>query len=248
MLFESDILYIDNHLLVVNKHAGHPTQADISGDLDLLSEAKAYLKKRFDKPGDVFLGLVHRLDRPVSGAIIFARTSKAASRLFEQFQKRTVQKHYLTIVEGRCVGAGIWKDYLVKKQKRVKVSKPSHPRAKFAELKWETIGYQSSLSLLRIELTTGRPHQIRAQAAHRGFPIQGDLRYGAKRKFDGRNIGLHCYRLGITHPVKKEPLSWQILPTMSIASWQRFKQNVRPDVIDREFPLSLTSDDPVLLK
>jgi len=200
---------------VINKPAGMPVQGDRSGDPDLLTLGKAYIKQTFNKPGNVFLGLVHRLDRPVSGVMVFARTSKAASRLSEQFRSHEVHKQYLAVVEGECTGSGRLVDYIVKEKQRVFITEQSHAGAREAVLLYETLVYMEGLSLVKIELITGRPHQIRIQLAHIGLPILGDLRYGASRSFDGRNLALHCYLLGVTHPTRKEPLEWCVTPPES---------------------------------
>ncbi len=214
ILREADIIYHDNHLLVANKKAGLLTQADSAGDIDLLTLAKSYIKIRYDKPGDVFLGLVQRLDRPVSGVIVLARTSKAAARLSDQFRQRLPKKRYLALVEGKCYGQGVCRDYLVKKKQRVYVVNKDTARAQYAELRWRVIGYQSNPNhcLMEIELKTGRPHQIRVQLARLGYPIVGDLRYGAKGEFDGKNMALHCGSLELTHPVLKKQMRWGALP------------------------------------
>jgi RluA family pseudouridine synthase len=212
-------VFIDNHLLVVNKPAGILSQADETGDEDMLTQGKAYLKERFNKPGNVYLGLVHRLDRPVSGVMVLARTSKAAGRLAEQFRSRTPVKKYLALVEGLCTGGGLQVDYLVKENRRVRCVSPDHPKAKRAELHWKALAYLDGISLIDLDLLTGRPHQIRVQLAGMGYPILGDLRYGARRFFDDRNLALHCYQLGIEHPIRREPMTWRVPPP---ATWNGF--------------------------
>lgn len=210
------VLYLDNHLLVVHKPAGLLVQADTTGDPDLLTLGKAFLKAEFDKPGSVFLGLVHRLDRPVSGVVVLARTSKAASRLSDQFRRRAPDKRYLALVEGRLEGEGTREDWLAKIDRRVRIVKQGHPQGKRAELKWRTLATERrrviEVSLVEVELVTGRAHQIRVQLAALGHPILGDLRYGAEREFDGRNLALHSYRLEIEHPTKREPMLFSALP------------------------------------
>jgi len=212
-----DPLHLDNHLLVVNKPAGLLVQGDVTGDVDLLTIGKAFLKERFDKPGAVFLGLVHRLDRPVSGVVALARTSKAAARLSEQFRERTPTKRYLALVEGRLTGEGTREDHLAKLDRTVRVVKPTHPEAKRAVLRWRGLATDRTrrggdLSLVEVDLVTGRAHQIRVQLAAMGHPILGDLRYGATREFDGKNLALHAHQLTLEHPTRREAMTFTAPP------------------------------------
>ena len=194
-------VYLDNHLLVLQKPPGTLSQADETGDDDLLSLAKAYLKQTFNKPGRVYLGLVQRLDRPASGLMVFARTSKAAARLTAAFRERKVHKKYLAVVEGKLVGEGRWRDHLVKESRTVRVVPEAHAKGKQALLGWRALAFETETTLVDIELETGRPHQIRVQFASRGHALLGDLRYGATRGFDGTNLALHSYLLSFPHPV-----------------------------------------------
>jgi len=216
-----EVLYEDNHLLVVNKPAGLVVQADQTGDEDLLALGKAYLKTKYGKPGAVFLALVHRLDRPASGVMVLARTSKAAARLTAQFKARTPQKRYVAIVEGRPPLSGKAVDYLRKRYPGVEVVTAGAKGAKQAVLRWKTRSTVRGLSLVEVALETGRPHQIRVQLAHRGFPLLGDFRYGATQELDGRNLALHCAAMRITHPTRKERMTWAAPPPDTWPTWAR---------------------------
>lgn len=211
-----DVLYLDNHLLVINKPPGLLAQADETGDPDVLTIGKAYLKDRFDKPGKVFLGLVHRLDRPASGVMALARTSKSAARLSEQFRNRTPEKTYLALVEGHLERKEEYVDFLLKDDRTVRVVDPDTEGAAQAVLNFE-IGAKGSwrgrpVTLVEIHLKTGRAHQIRVQFASRGFPLVGDLRYGATLEFDGRNLALHAVSLTLDHPTRDERMIWKAAP------------------------------------
>ncbi len=210
-------LYLDNHLLVVDKPAGQLVQGDITGDRDLVTEAKAFLKDTFDKPGNVFVGLVHRLDRPTSGVVVLARTSKAAGRLSEQFRGRATDKRYLAILDGVLDQAGEAVDGIVKKDEGgVRVVRADHPKAQRATLRWRTLSVESRRSLVEVELVTGRKHQIRAQLAARGAPVVGDFRYGNPTRFaDGRGIALHAHRLTVEHPTQRTPMTFASAPPPS---------------------------------
>lgn len=197
-------LYEDNHLLALCKPAGLLSQADRTGDADVVSLARAYLKAKYEKPGNVYIGLVHRLDRPVSGAMVLARTSKAARRLNDLFSERRVRKKYLAAVEGRLSGNGVMKDAIFKDSStgRVRVDPVN---GKHAILNYHTLGHIADHTIVGVELITGRPHQIRCQFAHRGLPLVGDFRYGANCEFDGKNLALHCVELGFQHPIRQKP-------------------------------------------
>lgn len=207
-----DPLYLDNHLVVVVKPAGLLAQADRTGDADLVSLTKAYLQARFERPGDVFVGPVHRLDRPVSGVTVLARTGKAAARLSDAFRERRVEKRYLAVVEGRIDGAGERADFLLKENERVRVVPADCPGARRAEMRWRAVASAGGRSLVEVELLTGRPHQARLQLAALGTPILGDLRHGARRPFDGRNLALHAWRLAFWHPVRRIAASFSAPP------------------------------------
>ena len=207
------VLYEDNHLLVVEKPANVPVQADASGDEDLLTACKRYIKEKYAKPGEVYLGLVHRLDRPVGGVMVFARTSKAAARLTEQFSAHRAMKRYAAIVEGSAPAEGRLTDWLVKNESTntTSVVKEGTPGAKQARLSYRTLARTNGLSLLDVNLQTGRPHQIRVQLSHAGFPIKGDQRYNPDAKV-GDQIRLWAYALTIAHPTLKEPMTFYALP------------------------------------
>lgn len=197
------ILYEDNHLLVVDKPAGLLTQPARAGDDSLLDRARASVKDRYGKPGNVFLGLVHRLDRNVSGVVVFARTSKAASRLAEAFRGRRVTKSYLAVVEGVTAASMALEHRLLERDGGVVVD----PAGKAARLDFQRVAVAPGASLLRVALHTGRKHQIRAQLAAAGHPIVGDPRYGRRSAHIARP-GLHAERLALAHPVGGAPLAF----------------------------------------
>ena len=207
------VLYEDNHLLVVEKPANVPVQADASGDEDLLTACKGYIKEKYQKPGEVYLGLVHRLDRPVGGVMVFARTSKAAARLTEQFSAHRSEKRYAAIVEGSAPGEGRLTDFLLKNEgtNTTAVVREGTPGAKQARLSFRTLARANGLSLLDVNLQTGRPHQIRVQLSHAGWPIWGDQRYNPTPRV-GEQIRLWAYALTIAHPTLKEPMTFYALP------------------------------------
>jgi 23S rRNA pseudouridine1911/1915/1917 synthase len=203
-----EILYEDNHLLAVAKPPGLPSQGAAAGRQSLVTLAKQYLKRKYRKPGNVYLGVVSRLDSPTSGVVVLARTSKAAARLSQQFRQRSVQKIYWALVEGQLdPPAAECVDWVAKheRQQRMAVVARGASGALEARLSYRRLKKFRETSLLEIELTTGRKHQIRVQLADRGHPIVGDRKYGSERKF-GQGIALHCRRLVIEHPIKHTPV------------------------------------------
>ncbi|WP_106495338.1 RluA family pseudouridine synthase [Lentibacillus sp. Marseille-P4043] len=209
------ILYEDNHLLVVEKPVNIPVQEDKSKDNDLLTLLKHDLKVRYQKPGNVFLGLVHRLDRPVGGAMVFAKTSKAASRLSDVIRRNALERKYLAVVRGAPAKTRAkLEHYLIKdKRKNIVHTVPaSHEKAKKALLNYETINRMKNLSLLSVKLHTGRPHQIRVQLSELGTPIYGDQKYGQKVNKPGQQIALWAHELQFKHPTKDEVVTIKSFP------------------------------------
>lgn len=202
-----NVLYEDNHLIAVYKPAGILVQGDETGDASLMDEVKDYLKEKYQKTGNVFLGLLHRLDRPVSGIVLFAKTSKGASRLSEQFRTHSIKKIYQAVVEGSPkIPTQTLVHYLKKDEERnfVTVFDQEVRDSKRAELVYKVIQSNDKNSLLEIELKTGRPHQIRTQIAHIGQPILGDVKYGARSPLPDKSIALAAVELEFTLPTKDE--------------------------------------------
>ena len=202
-----NVIYEDNHLLVVEKPINIPTQEDNTKDKDLLTILKKYIKEKYNKPGNVYLGLVHRLDRPVGGIMVFARTSKAASRLSEQVRNKTFKKTYNAVVIGDIENTGKLKDNLLKDEKRniVKVDK----NGKEAILNFKKLNYKNNMSLVEINLETGRSHQIRVQMAHHGYPLFGDQKYNKTAKV-GEQIALFAKKIEFIHPTTNELLTFEL--------------------------------------
>jgi len=204
-----EILHEDNHLLAVAKPAGLATMGTPAGQPTLLSVAKDDVKRRYNKPGNVYLGVMSRLDAPVTGVVLLARTSKAAKRLTEQFRTRAVEKTYWALVEGRVKpSSGRWVDCVAadERHRRMHIVGPKLPGAKEARLSYRKLEAIDGNSLLEIELETGRKHQIRLQAAHHGHPILGDRKYGSQIRWPS-GIALHARRLVVAHPISGEPVS-----------------------------------------
>lgn len=202
-----NVIYEDNHLLVVEKPINIPTQEDNTKDKDLLTILKEYIKEKYNKPGNVYLGLVHRLDRPVGGIMVFARTSKAASRLSEQVRNKTFKKTYNAVVIGNINKEGKLKDYLLKDEKKniVKVDK----NGKEAILNFKKLDYKDNMSLVEINLETGRSHQIRVQMSHYGYSLFGDQKYNKTSKV-GEQIALFAKKIEFMHPTTNEQLTFEL--------------------------------------
>ena len=200
------IIYEDNHLLVVEKPINMPTQEDDSKDPDLLNELKKYIKDKYNKPGNVYLGLVHRLDRPVGGVMVFAKTSKAASRLSDQVRTHKLDKRYYAVIEGKLED-GTLKDKLLKDSKTNNTIVSD--LGKESILSFENVTYKDGLSLVDIHLETGRSHQIRVQFSSRGHALYGDQRYNKNAKV-GEQIALFAYYLSFEHPVTKEKMEFKL--------------------------------------
>lgn len=218
---ELKIIYEDNHIIVVEKPVNIPSQGDKTGDIDMLTIIKEYLIKKYNKPGDAYLGLVHRLDRPTGGVMVFAKTSKAASRLSEQIRNKEFEKEYLVIVDGRFEEtSGTYEDYLLKNEKNnmSKVVDSKNKNAKIAKLDYEVVKYneETNLSLVKVKLYTGRHHQIRVQFSNRNHSVYGDQKYGTRGK--GKQLCLWAYKLSFIHPTTKEKLTFEAYPNAE-GSW-----------------------------
>ena len=208
MAADLNIIYQDNHLIAVNKRAGDLVQGDHTGDIPLADNIKAYLKHKFNKPGNVFCGVIHRLDRPTTGVVLFARTSKGLERMNKAFKERQIKKTYWALVEGRLEGEDSLRHFLKKNNKNNKstVFKKTEVGAKEARLSYRVIKTGDNYSLLEVELDTGRHHQIRAQFAAIGHAVKGDVKYGARRAERDKSICLHAKTLGFIHPVSGEKI------------------------------------------
>ena len=203
-----EVLYEDNHIIAINKKSGDIVQGDKTGDAPLSDFVKAYIKKKYNKPGEVFLGTIHRLDRPTSGVVLYARTSKALSRMNEQFREKQVQKTYWAVVDNAPANdSGTLENYLLKNQKQNKSYVTKGSDGKHAILDFKMLKKLDNFFHLEIKPKTGRHHQIRVQLAHIGCIIKGDLKYGAKRSNKDASIHLLAQKLEFIHPVKKESIT-----------------------------------------
>lgn len=218
---ELKVIYEDNHIIVVEKKPNIPSQADKTEDMDMLTIVKQYIKEKYHKPGNVFLGLVHRLDRPVGGIMVFSKTSKSASRLSNQVREKVFKKKYLTVVDGKFEQKnGILEDYLYKDERHniSKVVSKDKKNAKLAKLDYKVLKYNEvkNLSLVEINLHTGRHHQIRVQLSNFGHSIFGDQKYGTRGQ--GKQIALWAYELTIKHPITKQEMTFQDFPE-PVGTW-----------------------------
>lgn len=240
--FEPVILYEDNHLLVVRKEPGMLAQEDHSGDPDLLSALKEFLRVRDSKPGQAWLGLVHRLDRPTGGVMVFAKTSKAASRLSESFRKQDVHKEYLALCEGQPGPIGestVYEDTLAKdprtnRSRRLRAggtAERNEKKERAARLQFTVINtdLNAKCSLVRVRLITGRSHQIRVQFAERGFALVGDRKYGGRNDGFNQDIKLWAYRIDVPHPTTKEMLTFVDWPEGSV--WKTYLSQQAKDLL-----------------
>ena len=216
------IIFIDNHLIAVTKPAGLLTQPDRNTDESLIDQTRQWIKEKYNKPNNIFLGLVHRLDRNVSGVVLFARTSKAASRLSKQFREGTPKKHYRAIVLGKLKEEHTTLVHYLRKEKslRATVFPRETPTAKRSELSYEVINSLENKSLLEVSLSTGRFHQIRAQMAFIGHPIIGDVKYGAPEPLPNQEIALYAHKFIFSHPVSNEEIT---LTAPEPKTWEQFK-------------------------
>lgn len=217
-----NVLFEDNHIIVVEKPVNIPSQGDKTGDIDMLTIVKEYIKTKYNKPGEVYLGLVHRLDRPVGGVMVFAKTSKAAARLSEEVRVKDFEKRYLVIVDGKMEkDKDTIEDYLQKNERlnMSRVVEEGTKNSKLAKLDYEVLKYDKEidLSVLKINLHTGRHHQIRVQLANLGHSIYGDQKYGTRGR--GKQICLWAYELSILHPISKERMTFKALPKKD-GSWK----------------------------
>ena len=218
------VIHEDNHLIAINKPVGALVHGDETGDETLADAVKQYIKLRYNKPGDVFLGVIHRLDRPVSGVVIFARTSKALARMNKMLQEKTITKKYLAIVSIRPEELeGTLTHHLTKDESKniVKAYASKKPGSKEATLRYKQLGELDGKVLLEVEPLTGRPHQIRVQLSKIDCPIVGDLKYGAEYPLPDKSIALHCKEMSFVHPVTLEPVTIKAFPP-STFPWNTF--------------------------
>ncbi len=224
-----EVIYEDNHIIAVNKRVGDIVQGDRTGDHTLADAVKAYIKKKYDKPGDVYLGIIHRIDRPTSGVVVYARTSKALERMNELFRTHEVEKVYWAVVKNRPeMEEGVLKQSMRKNEKQNKsyICKDGGKGGKAAELSYRLCGMTDNYWMLEVRPKTGRHHQIRVQLAALGSPIKGDLKYGAGRSNRDGGIHLHARSISFMHPVKKEKIT-MTAPVPRESLWGEFEKQMR---------------------
>lgn len=217
-----EVLFEDNHIIVVNKQQGIPSQADESGDKDMLTMVKEYIKEKYNKPGNVFVGLVHRLDRPTGGVMVFAKNTKSANRLCEQIKNGDFDKTYFAVVNGKMPSnAGRLVNYLKKdeKQNKVSIAPKLEEGAKRAELDYTVLEKTDKYSLLKIKIYTGRSHQIRVQLSNAKCPIVGDNKYGKGEKL---MLNLYAVELSFLHPTTKQKMVFRVYPPENQSAWNNF--------------------------
>lgn len=222
-----DIVYEDNHILVVIKPQNIPTQSDISGDTCMVDMVEKYIRETYNKPGNVYVGLVHRLDRPTGGLMVFAKTSKSAKRLSESIKTPDFEKRYLAVCNGKMSGGATLKNYLKKnvRTNMVSVVPETSDGAKMAELTYKVLETKEKVSLVDVVLATGRSHQIRVQLKHIGNPIYGDVRYGGDILAKGHNLALWAYKLRFVHPTTQKIMSFVAFPPEDKVPWSSFNLN-----------------------
>ena len=226
---ELNVVYEDNHVIVVIKPQNIPTQEDDSKDKDLLTMVKEYIKVKGNKPGNVYVGLVHRLDRPTGGLMVFAKTSKAASRLTQEMHTDDFKKRYLTVVVGKPKEKRAkLVNYLIKNARTntVQVVPELTTGAKRAELEYEVIAEKDKVSLVDVRLLTGRSHQIRVQMKYLGCPVYGDVKYGGDTLAKGHNLALWAYELKFVHPTTKENMTFKCYPPEDMIPWSVFNLDI----------------------
>ena len=223
-----NVIYEDNHIIVVEKIVRVPMQKDESEDISMIDIVKEYIRVKYNKPGNVYLGMVHRLDRSVGGVVVFARTTKAMTRLSEEIRSRRMHKKYMAVLNGTLETSGVLENYLVKNEKTNKsmVCKENTKGAKFAKLEYKVIAKQKGYTLVDIDLHTGRHHQIRVQFSNIGHCLWGDQKYGREINKVGDYIALYAYSLTFNHPTTKEEMTFTNKPNTNIGAWKFFKENI----------------------
>jgi len=226
---ELKVIYEDNHIIVVLKPQNILSQGDETGDKSLLEMVREYIKITYNKPGNVYVGLIHRLDRPTGGVMVFAKTSKAASRLTEQMKNKSFSKKYLSVVIGKPKYKASRLEHFLKKDEKnniVRVATRGEANSKQAILEYDTIKNVDKVSLLDVKILTGRSHQIRVQLSQIGNPIFGDVKYGGDVLAKGHNLALWAYELSFEHPTTKKPMTFKCMPSTNIVPWNVFEKEI----------------------